>query len=112
MDPATTSSVVRSALSVQLRQAARDELLKSYKYIDVSDLEAEADSAFEALSTLLGDQRHFFNRPKPGLFDASVFAYTHLILDEGMGWKQSRLRQMLKKYTNLVEHRERLLKYF
>ncbi|BCR86443.1 putative mitochondrial outer membrane protein (Sam35) [Aspergillus chevalieri] len=110
--PATTSSVVRSALSIQLQQAAGDELLKSYKYIDVSDLEAEADNAFEALSTLLGNQQNFFDRPKPGLFDASVFAYTHLILDDGMGWKQNRLGQLLKKYKNLVQHRERLLRYF
>lgn len=112
VEPATTSSVVRSALSIQLQQAAGDELLKSYKYIDVSDLEAEADNAFEALSTLLGNQQNFFDRPKPGLFDASVFAYTHLILDDGMGWKQNRLGQLLKKYKNLVQHRERLLRYF
>ena len=104
--------MVRSALSIQLRQAARDELLKSSPYIDASELEAEAGNAFEALSTLLGDQQHFFGRANPGLFDASVFAYTHLILDEGMGWKQSRLTQMLKKHENLVQHRERLLTFF
>ena len=104
--------MVRSALSIQLRQAARDELLKSSPYNDASELEAEAGNAFEALSTLLGDQQHFFGRPNPGLFDASVFAYTHLILDEGMGWKQSRLTQMLKKHGNLVQHRERLLSFF
>lgn len=104
--------MVRSVLSVQLQQAAREELLKSSQYIDASDLEAEAGNAFEALSTLLGNGQHFFNRPKPGLFDASVFAYTHLILDEGMEWKQNRLAQLLKRYKNLVQHRERMLEYF
>ncbi|OJJ35174.1 hypothetical protein ASPWEDRAFT_496371 [Aspergillus wentii DTO 134E9] len=112
VDPSTTSTLVRVALGTQLQQAARDELLKSSQYIDVGDLEAEAGNAFEALSTLLGDNQHFFDRPNPGLFDASVFAYTHLILDEGMGWKQNRLGQLLRRHENLVQHRERLLNFF
>lgn len=112
MDPSTSNSLVRATLASQLQQAARDVLLKSASYIDVSDLEAEADKAFEALSILLGDNEHFFNRPNPGLLDASVFSYTHLILDDGMGWKQNRLGQLLKKYDNLVQHRERLVKFF
>ncbi|PLB43533.1 putative mitochondrial outer membrane protein [Aspergillus steynii IBT 23096] len=110
--PATTNSLVRATLSLQLQQAAREEILKSSQYIDVSALEAEAADAFEALSTLLGDQLHFFGRSNPGLFDASVFAYTHLILDEGMGWKRNRLGQLLQQHENLVQHRERLLKFF
>ncbi|TQB75054.1 hypothetical protein MPDQ_003850 [Monascus purpureus] len=112
VDPSTSNSLVRATLASQLQQAARDVLLKSASYIDVSDLEAEADKAFEALSILLGDNEHFFNRPNPGLLDASVFSYTHLILDDGMGWKQNRLGQLLKKYDNLVQHRERLVKFF
>lgn len=110
--PATTNSIVRTALGIQLQQAARDELLKTSKYIDVADLEGDAGSAFEALSSLLGENEHFFDRPKPGLFDASVFAYTHLILDESMGWKQNRLTQLLREHSNLVQHRERLLRFF
>lgn len=112
VNPSTSNSIVRAALATQLQQAARDALLKTVSYIDVCDLEAEADKAFEALSILLGDNEHFFNRPNPGLFDASVFAYTHLILDEGMGWKQNRLARLLRKYDNLVQHRERLVKFF
>ncbi|KAL4943575.1 hypothetical protein BDV06DRAFT_189650 [Aspergillus oleicola] len=112
VDPTTTNSAVRSVLAVQLQQAAREELLKSSAYIDVSALEAEAAEAFEALSTLLGDQTHFFGRPNPGLFDASVFAYTHLILDQNMGWKYNSLGQLLAQHDNLVQHRNRLLQYF
>lgn len=112
VEPATTSSLVRTALSLQLQQAARDELLKTSPYIDVADLEADAGGAFEALSALLGENEHFFDRPKPGLFDASVFAYTHLILDESLGWKRNRLAQQLREHKNLVQHRERLLKFF
>jgi metaxin len=96
-----------------LQQAARDELLKISPYIDVEDLEAEADNAFEALSTLLGDDRYFFGRENPGLFDASLFAYTQLLLNDGLGWIHNPLGRSLRKYDNLVQHRERLLeKYF
>lgn len=103
---------MRAALSHQLQQAARDELLKTSRYIDVADLEGDASAAFEALSTLLGEDEHFFGRPNPGLFDASVFAYTQLILDDNLGWKRNRLGQLLKEHSNLVQHRERLLKFF
>ncbi|KAF4217467.1 hypothetical protein CNMCM8980_006052 [Aspergillus fumigatiaffinis] len=112
VDPSTSNSAVRAALAMQLQHAARDELPKTSAYVDVIALEADAADAFEALSTLLGDNEHFFNRPNPGLFDASVFAYTHLILDEGMGWKQNRLGELLRQHGNLVQHRDRLLKFF
>ena len=104
--------MVRTAIATQLQQAARDALLESANYIDTSELEAEADKAFQALSVLLGKGEHFFDRPNPGLLDASMFAYTYLILDEKMGWKQNRLGKVLKKYDNLVQHRERLTKFF
>ncbi|KAL2869285.1 putative mitochondrial outer membrane protein (Sam35) [Aspergillus lucknowensis] len=112
VDPSTNNSTVRSILSSQLQQAARDELLKSSSYIDVGALEAEAAESFDALSTLLGDNTHFFDRPNPGLFDASVFAYTHLILDQKMGWRYNRLEKLLSRHENLIKHRERLLKFF
>ncbi|KAI9367809.1 hypothetical protein BJX61DRAFT_268085 [Aspergillus egyptiacus] len=112
VNPTTTNSAVRCVIASQLQQAARDELLKISPYIDASALEAEAAEAFEALSALLGNKLHFFDRPHPGLFDASVFAYTHLILDQKMGWKYNRLEQLLRQHENLVKHRERLLKFF
>ncbi|CAI7674242.1 unnamed protein product [Penicillium manginii] len=112
VDPATSNTLVRTALGLQLQQAARDELLKTSKYIDVAELEGDAGNAFEALSSLLGDDDHFFGRPNPGLFDASVFAYTHLILDDSLGWKQNRLAQLLREHQNLVQHREKLLGFF
>ena len=112
VNPATSNWVVRAALGHQLQQAARDELLKTSRYIDAAALEADAGGAFEALSTLLGEDEHFFGRPNPGLFDASVFAYTQLILDDTLGWKRNRLAQLLKEHPNLVQHRDRLLKFF
>ncbi|GAD98394.1 mitochondrial outer membrane protein (Sam35), putative [Paecilomyces variotii No. 5] len=112
IEPSTSNAVVRSVLATQLQQAARDELLKTSDYIDVSDLEAEADNAFEALSTLLGENQYFFDRRTPGLFDASVFAYTHLLLDKSMGWRHNRLSVLLRKYKNLVRHRDNLFEKF
>jgi metaxin len=113
VDATTSASVVQTALAVQLQQAARDELLKYSEYIDVNDLEADADNAFGALSTLLGSEEYFFNRSQPGLFDANVFAYTYLILDDSLGWKYNRLAHLLSKYDNLVRHRQVLFeKYF
>lgn len=112
IDPTSSNSIVRAVLSQQLQQAARDELLKSSTYIDADDLEVEARNAFEALSTLLGSDLYFFGREKPGLFDASVFAYTHLLLDESLGWQRNPLGRYLKRFDNLVQHRERLLEKF
>jgi metaxin len=93
----------------QLRAAAEGELLKHTSIIDTDDLYSEADKAFEALSILLGDNPWFFGNEKPALFDASVFAYTHLLLDEGLGWKEKKLCRALGRRENLVQHRERLL---
>ncbi len=70
---------------------------------------SEADKAFEALSILLGGDEWFFGSEKPTLFDASVFAYTQLLLDEKLAWKEEKLCRALKRKNNLVQHRERLL---
>lgn len=47
------------------------------------DCYAEAVAAFRALEATLQDSTtgYFFSAPAPGLFDAAVFAYTHLLLD-------------------------------
>jgi metaxin len=103
---------VRFALASQLQQAARNELLKSSSYIDIFDLETDAENAFDALSTLLSEDEFFFGRTTPGIFDASVFAYTHLLLDESMHWKYNRLGQLLRRHPNLVNHRDRLLQAY
>lgn len=77
--------------------------------IDADSLYAEAERALEALSTVLARNEWFFGRAAPGLFDASVFAYTHLLLDSNMGWKEDRLVKAVQKWENLVQHRERIL---
>jgi len=111
--PTSSNPLVRASISHSLRAAAEEELLKHTSIIDTDDLYSEADKAFEALSILLGENTWFFGNEKPALFDASVFAYTQLLLDDGMGWKEKKLCTALRRRENLVQHRERLLvRYF
>jgi metaxin len=112
-ESASSNYLVQQALARQLQSAARDELLKSYNLIDADELFKQAEAAFSALSILLAENDYFYGVTQPGLFDASVFAYTHLLLDEGMKWQNSALAKLLKGQPKLVSHRERLLsKYF
>lgn len=106
--PTSGNPLVRATLSYQLRQAATTELLKHSPVIDVKSLFRDAEKAWEALSELLGDDDYFFAEEVPGLFDASVFAYTHLLLSESVQWKDRRVSNGLSKYNNLVEHSYRI----
>lgn len=109
IQPITSNYLVRMALSYQLRKAAEAELLKQSPMIDMEALYREGEKAFSALSELLGEDHYFFGEAQPGLFDASVFAYTHILLDEGMVWKDKRIIKDLEKWDNLVRHREKIL---
>lgn len=106
--PCSSVSLVSATIAYQLRAAAEAEILKHSVVIDIDDLYSEAQNAFDALSTLLGEDMYFFGNMNPGLFDASVFAYTHLLLEERMGWKETRLIKGLEKHENLVAHRRRI----
>ncbi|RQM05294.1 hypothetical protein DH86_00001831 [Scytalidium sp. 3C] len=112
------SPLVQLSSGQALRSAAESELRKrsASGIIDVDDLYSEADKAFEALSILLGKDEWFSRSEHPGLFDASVFAYTELLLDEGLGghggWQEGRLGRALVGCRNLVLHRERLRKRY
>jgi metaxin len=106
---ASSNPLVQMILYHQLKQAAREELLKTVSQIREDELYLEAENAFLALSTLLGEDGHFFGKDKPTLFDASVFAYNHLLLDESLGWQNTRLADSLRNMDNLVQHRQRLL---
>ena len=105
--PATCSLPVRLALSRTLQAAALAELLTTSPFVSPDALYADADTAFSALSTLLGDEEWFFSAMEPGLFDASVFAYTFLLLG-GIDWQDRTLREKLSGYQNLVAHKERI----
>jgi metaxin len=105
----SSNTFVAMALSYQLRDAATQELVKTTPVVRAEDILDEAIDAFSALSTLLGEDSWFFESKTPSLFDASVFAYTHLLLDESMGWKHNPLAERLATFQNLVGHRDRIL---
>lgn len=111
---ATSSSLVHFSLQRALQAAALEEIVKASNapVVDIGLLYRESDNAFSALSELLGDNEWFLGKEEPGLMDASVFAYTHLLLDETLGWitKEERLGKGLRdgRWTNLVDHRRRI----
>lgn len=65
-----------------------------------------------ALSTMLGDDEWFFSGEEPGMFDAALFGYTHLILTLGWDEKEAGLARAVRKYENLVEHEGRIRRRF
>lgn len=98
--------------SHQLCSAALTEIHKTTPSIAEDELIQDGQEALSALSTLLGSEEWFFGSQKPGMFDASVFAYTHLLLDDEMGWKVNQLGDALRMLDNLVSHRDRLLRLY
>ncbi|KAF1933320.1 uncharacterized protein M421DRAFT_194205 [Didymella exigua CBS 183.55] len=113
--PTSSNPFVRLTIARELRLAAENELLKFSATVSAETLHNQAEEAFTALDLLLGDDEWFFGAETPGLFDASLFAYTHLLLDDrlGKGWLDSRLRDMLMSRQHLVAHRNKILeKYF
>lgn len=102
---------MQKAITYQLRSAAAVELEKSSgsNVVSALDLLNDSEETFQALSDLLGGNQWFFGQEQPGLFDASVFAYTCLILDEAFDWKHNPLQELLSKHGNLVEHRQRVM---
>ncbi|KAI0024258.1 hypothetical protein F4780DRAFT_654746 [Xylariomycetidae sp. FL0641] len=108
--PVSGSQPVRATLLYQMRHAAESQILKSTNRtaVDPTALYKGAKEAFEALQAVLGDGPWFFGGAQPGLFDATVFAYTHLLLDEQMTWGDRRLTEILKEFPSLVQHRDRI----
>lgn len=115
IESVSTSGFIRAITAFQLRRAATTELIRSSAsgHIDGNAIMDEAQEALETLSTMLGDKDWFFSADEPGLFDASVFAYTHLLLDDKtMRWRQNRLAIMLRRHDNLIRHRGRIAKLY
>lgn len=110
--PSSSNTFVALAIAHQLRRAATQELLNITPVVKAQDILDEAVDAFSALSTLLGEDSWFFGHATPMLFDASVFAYTHLLLDEDMGWRNNPLAERLATFQNLVNHRNRILREY
>ena len=69
----------------------------------------ESEKAIEALAELLGDDEWFFGEARPGLFDASVFAYTNLFLQDRSEWRDGRMGEALRRCETLIGHRRRIV---
>jgi metaxin len=110
VEPATASRPVRATLLYHLKRAAEQQIIRSTarQAVDPTVLYREAREAFSALETLLGDDAWFFGSEVPGLFDANVFSYTYLILDDGLPWENRRLGDILSEFPHLVDHRNRI----
>ncbi|KAK6526255.1 hypothetical protein TWF694_004862 [Orbilia ellipsospora] len=101
---------VNYLLGLQMRQAALDSLGVNGVGSKVNGemLYMRANEAWAALSALLGDNKWFFSARDAGLFDASVFAYTHLILTLGLERSGEDLVNGLQQYSNLIDHEQRI----
>lgn len=112
--PCSSSILVQHAISHQLRDAAGRELAKaSYSSrISEADIMREARDALSALSELLGHDRWFFGQAQPSMLDASIFAYTHLVLDEQLEWGENELARQVSQHQNLVQHRNTILSLY
>ncbi|EFQ29191.1 uncharacterized protein GLRG_04335 [Colletotrichum graminicola M1.001] len=108
--PASRNPLVRLALAHQVRSAAEAEVLKSTRAAAVDPGGSTPTRNGGSGGSGGGREgRWFFGCQEPTLFDASVFAYTHLLLDGDLGWADRTLSDILAGFPGLVRHRERLL---
>lgn len=101
-------------IAYQLRHAATDELAKSAfsGAVVEEDIFHDAEDAISSLSELLGSDQWFFGQSQPSILDASVFAFTHLILDGSLQWHRNKLAELVNQYQNLRDHQGRILNQY
>lgn len=85
--------------------------------IDVDDIYARAGLALESFATALAKDDDWWilggdNDGRPTLVDAALFAYTHLLLDKNMGWKDKRLVRRVERFAPLRQHHDRIMREF
>ncbi|EFX04567.1 mitochondrial outer membrane protein [Grosmannia clavigera kw1407] len=136
--PASTSALVRAALARQLRMAAAAEVWGAQGSSggqqtghETAQIYREAQAALQALATLLEDGTErpdetdgqtdqagpfFFGSHEPSLFDAAVFSYTNLLLEDDdnnasarFRWQDRTLPDAVRALPALVRHRVRIL---
>lgn len=114
VDTCSSHPIVNATLAYQLRIAAEGELKKASASLVLiePDIMHDAAEAFEALSSLLGEDEWFFGCSSAGLFDASVLAYTHLILCGDLKWRHNKLATALREHSNLVHHQKRAVQQY
>ncbi|KAH8670903.1 hypothetical protein BX600DRAFT_457788 [Xylariales sp. PMI_506] len=109
--PASATKLVQTTIFYQLRSAAEAQILQATgaTRVNPATLYDKAQQAFEALATALGSNEWFFGNSEPGVFDAAVFSYTHLLLDSSLNWEDARLTRSLEQSPSLIAHRNRIL---
>ena len=108
-----------------LTTAAQEQLILSTPRarIDVDDIYARAALSLDCFATALANEEAMFgegsawvlggdDRGNPTLVDAALFAYTHLLLDESMGWKDKRLVRSVERFAPLRRHHDRIMREF
>ncbi|KEZ38588.1 Uncharacterized protein SAPIO_CDS10579 [Scedosporium apiospermum] len=104
---------VRASITHTLRTAAEEEILTSTRRqaLDPPYIYAEAEAALVALRDVLeaSETEWFFGEKETTVFDAAVFAYTNVLLDERLAWGDARLTEVVRAFEALVAHRERIL---
>ncbi|KAK5095402.1 hypothetical protein LTR70_003566 [Exophiala xenobiotica] len=117
VETASSNPLVQATLAHQLQAAAREQLLRTRSFIDQEDIYQSADAAFSSLATVFAGQKFFNGSDAPGLFDVSLFAYTHLLLNlakrerDAPVWTNEALLEILLRHQSLVQHRQRVLDY-
>ncbi|KAK6507292.1 hypothetical protein TWF481_005737 [Arthrobotrys musiformis] len=102
---------IPTILGSQMRQAAIDAIRKSSSSPSLpsgTEIYTKALEAFKALSTLLGHDTWFFGASEAGIFDAEVFAYTHLLLNLEIEGSGGVVVEGLREFDNLAGHEERI----
>ncbi|KTW29409.1 hypothetical protein T552_01361 [Pneumocystis carinii B80] len=74
--------------------------------LNAKEIYADASHALHALSIKLGQDQWFFGTEVPSYIDATLFAYTYLVLSINL--PEDTLSHEVKKYENLVKHAERV----
>jgi len=92
-----------------MRSAAEAELAKTRGGVVLADeVYADADAAWRALEEILGDDEWFFDAAQPGMVDAAVFAYAHLVLHLQWEGRAEAAATVVRTCKGLVEHERRV----
>ena len=111
IDPQSTSPIVRALSSRTLQTAAREDLLKAKPIIDERAVYLEAEQAFTALDIYVSEGIKSGRTPT-SLLDAAIFSYVYLLLElDEKVWANTRLVDMLKRFSGLREHKEIIRKH-
>jgi metaxin len=109
----SASVIVNILSSWELRQAARNELLKHSPRIDEESLYEDADRAFRALDSVMKRKQEQNVPGRPSLLEASLFSYLFLLLElPREKWADGRLVDLLMKYPGLVALEKMMKKDF